>query len=588
MAVSDPFRGTPGRKGGTRMRGAKAVVETLKAYDTKYVFGVPGSSFPIYAEFAGRNDIMPILTRDERGAACMADGYARISHKPGVCSAVEGPGTTNLLTGIGEAFMSSIPVIALTGARSPSDTDKNPIMFCRGRVYDTFDVLKPYTKWGVQVHDPARVSELISRAFTISTSGRPGPVQVELYPDAIYGEWDYEIAGDERYKTWPSHRPWPEPEKCAAAAKLLAAAKRPVIVAGGGVLHAKAWNELIALAEHLSIPVATSLFGKGSIPETHPLAVGVSGIHSRRSANEVVSDADLVLFVGSNTDMHTTNKWTIPQPGAVQVIHIDVDPDEIGRNYPTAVGIIADAKTALQGLYQEVLKLQPEKLHRQDRYDFVNDRVSAWRKGIAAAQRSDASPLMPQRLIWELMNFLDDDAILLGDLSFSSVWLDVHYDVRQAGRNITYARGFDLLGWGLPASLGAKLAAPDRQVLSLMGDGSMGYCIGELETARRHNIPAVNVVLNNGTLGYEKFLIKYYNEPGKITNEWPACDFVDTDYAAIARAFGCFGARVEHPSQLRPALEQAFASEKPAVIDVVIDPDIIPPITFFPEADRSL
>jgi acetolactate synthase-1/2/3 large subunit len=588
MTVSDPFRGTPVARGGTRMRGAKAVIETLVAYDTKYVFGVPGSSFPIYAEFAGRNDIMPILARDERGAACMADGYARISHKPGVCSAVEGPGTTNLLTGIGEAWMSSIPIIALTGARATSDTDKNPIMFCRGRVYDTFDVLKPYTKWSVQVHEPARVSEFISRAFTLATSGRPGPVQVELFPDAIYKEWDYNIKGDSRYAVWPSHRTWPEPEKCVQAAKLLLAAKRPVIVAGGGVLHAQAWDELRALAEHLSIPVATSLFGKGSIPETHPLAVGVSGIHSRVSANQILQEADLVMFVGSNTDMHTTNKWTIPMPGAVTVIHIDVDPDEIGRNYPTEVGIIADAKPALACVFQEVRKLQPTVMHIKERYDAVALRVGAWRKGIAAAQRSDATPIMPQRLIWELMNFLDDDAILLGDLSFSSVWLDVHYDVRKAGRHITYARGFDLLGWGLPASLGAKLAAPDRQVLSLIGDGSLGYCIGELETARRHNIAAVNVVLNNSTLGYEKFLIKYFNEPGKITSEYPGCDFSNTDYAAIARAFGCVGIRVEHPKQLRPALEQAFASERPALIDVVIDPDVIPPITFFPENERSL
>jgi acetolactate synthase-1/2/3 large subunit len=286
--------------------------------------------------------------------------------------------------------------------------------------------------------------------------------------------------------------------------------------------------------------------------------------------------------------MHTTNKWTIPEPGAVKVIHIDIDPDEIGRNYPTEVAIIADAKVALACLLDEVVKLQPQPLHRQERYDAVAESVGAWRRGIAAMQRSDASPVVPQRLIWELMEFLDDDTILLGDLSFSSVWMDVHYDVRKAGRNITYARGFDLLGWGLPASLGAKLAAPDRKVLSLMGDGSVGYCIGELETARRHNIATVNVVLNNGTLGYEKFLIKYFNEPGKITPEWPACDFADTDYAAIARAFGCVGIRVEHPSQLRPALEQAFASERPAVIDVVIDPEIIPPITFFPEEDRSL
>ncbi len=570
------------------MRGAKAVLETLKAFGVDYFFGVPGITLPIFAEFAGRDDIQLILTRDERAAACMADGYARISYKPGICSGCEGPGTTNLLTGIGEAWMSSIPVIAITGARSTSETDKNPIMFCRGRVFDTFEVLKPFTKWSVQVHQASRVPEMLSRAFTIATTGRPGPVQVELMPEAMYEDADYEISGVSEYMTYPAQRTWPDPAKCVAAAKILLEAANPVIVAGGGVLHAQACQELIALAEHLTIPVATSLYGKGSISETHPLAVGVSGIHARVSANQTVSAADVVLFVGSNTDMHTTNKWTIPAPGEVRVIHIDVDPDEIGRNYPTEVGIVADAKNALSMLLQEVRKLRPEPMVVPERLETVARRVNAWRQGISVDQRSDAVPIKPQRLMREISDFLDDDAILLGDLSFSSVWLDVHYDVREPGRSITYARGFDILGWGLPASLGAKLAAPDRQVLSIIGDGSLGYCVGELETARRYNIPAVNVVLNNGTLGYENFLIRYFNEPGEITRETPGCDYSDTDYAAIARAFGCVGIRVEHPKEIRPALEKAFASGRPAIIDVLIDPEIIPPITYFPEADRSL
>jgi acetolactate synthase-1/2/3 large subunit len=587
IGISDPFRGTPIPAKGTRMRGAKAVIETMKAYGTDYFFGIPGSTIPLFAEFAGRNDVKLILTRDERGAACMADGYARISHKPGLCTAVEGPGTTNLLTGIGEAWMSSVPVIAITAARTPTESAKNPIMFCRGRVYDTFDVLKPYTKWSIQVHHPARVAELIGRAYTIATTGRPGPVQVELYPDAMYQEWEYNIAGDREYSVWPAQRSWPDPSKLRAAAELLVEAKRPVIISGGGVVHGGAWDELIALAEHLSIPVATSLFGKGSIPERHSLAVGVCGIHPRLSANQTVADADLVLFVGSNTDMHTTNKWTNPAPGEVTVIHIDIDPEEIGRNYPTTVGIVSDAKTGLAGLLEAVKTLVPRKRHLPEVYDRVARRVNAWREKIRPDQLSDATPIKPQRLMHEISQFLRPDAIVLGDLSFSSIWVDVHYDCPIPGPNVTYARGFDLLGWGLPASLGAQLAAPGRQVLSLTGDGSLGYCIGELETAARYNIPAVNVVLNNSTLGYEKFLIKYYNQPGKITPMQPGCDYGPVDWAAVARGFGCVGIRVEHPSQIRPALEEAFASRRPALIDVIIDAEVIPPSTFFAEDIRS-
>lgn len=589
MSVSDPFRGTPMVSKGVRMRGSKAVVETLKAHGTEYLFGVPGSTIPLFAEFAGRDDVKLILTRDERGAACMADGYARISHKPGVCTAIEGPGTTNLLTGIGEAWMSSIPVIAITAARTPTESAKNPIMFCRGRVYDTFDVLKPYTKWGIQVHHPARVSELISRAYAISTTGRPGPVQVELYPDAMYQEWEFDIEGqaDMQYSTWPAQPVWPDPAKLKEAAKLLVAAKKPVLIAGGGVVRARAWPELIELAEYLSIPVATSLFGKGSIPEKHPLAVGCCGIHSRLSANQTVEDSDLALFIGSNTDMHTTNKWTSPVPGETTVLHIDIDPEELGRNYPTAVGIVSDAKTGLAGLLAAVKEIVPKKRHLQERYDTVKTRVDNWRAKIHPDQISDAMPIKPQRLMREIADFLKPDAIVLGDLSFSSIWVNVHYDTPIPGPFITYARGFDLLGWGLPASLGAQLAAPGKQVLSLIGDGSLGYCIGELETAARYNIPAVNVVLNNSTLGYEKFLIKYFNEPGKITPEQPGCDYTNVDYAAVARAFGCVGIRVTHPSQIRPALEEAFASGRPALIDVVIDAEVIPPSTFFSEDIRS-
>jgi acetolactate synthase-1/2/3 large subunit len=587
MAMS-PLGRKAGPTDGIRMRGAKAVLDTLAAFGTEYVFGVPGSTLPIFAEFAGRDDVKLVLARDERAAASMADGYARISHKPGVCTGGEGPGTTNLLTGIGEAYMSSVPVIAITAARSPLEDDKNPIMFCRGRVHNTFRVLEPYTKWSVQAHSPDRVPELLARAFTIATTGRPGPVQVELYPDAQRQEAVVEIKGDLEYSVWPAQRVWPDPAKLEAAARLLLSARFPVIVAGGGVVSSGAFDELLALAEHLSAPVATSLFGKGSIAETHPLAVGCSGIHSRASANEIVSKADLVMFIGSNTDAHTTNKWTVPEPGKVKVIHLDIDPDEIGRNYPTEVGIVADAKTGLGGLLAAVRQIQPTASKVQERYDAVAKAVGAWRRGIAEDQNSDAVPIRPQRLMREVNEFLKPDAILLGDLSFSSVWVCVHHDCKQAGRNITYARGFDILGWGLPASLGAKLAAPDRQVLSIVGDGSLGYCIGELETARRHNIAAVNIVLNNGGLGYEKLLINYHNKPGQFTEETPGCDYVDTDYAAIARAFGCVGIRVERPEQIRPALEEAFASGRPAIIDVVVDPNVIPPITYFPENRRSL
>ena len=588
MATINPLRGTVLTGKGSRMRGARAVVETLKAHGTEYLFGIPGNTIPLFAEFAGRNDIKPILTRDERGAACMADGYARISQKPGVCTGTSGAGTTNMLTGIAEAWMSSIPVIAITSARTTTETGKNPIMFCRGRVYDTFDVLKPYTKWGIQVHHAARVSELLSRAYAIATTGRPGPVQVELYPPAMLDEWDYDIVGDQEFSVWPAARVWPDPSKLAAAAKLLVEAKRPVIVSGGGVVRAGAWDEMIALAEHLSIPVATTLFGKGSIPEKHPLAVGVCGIHSRISANQTVEQADLVFFIGSNTDEHTTNKGTLPAPGKVTIIHLDVDPEEIGRNYPTAVGIVSDAKTGLAGLLDAVKALVPQQRYVKERYEFVAERVTAWRERIRPDQLSDATPIKPQRLIHEISNFLNKDAIVLGDLSFSSIWVDVHYDVPIPGPFVTYARGFDMLGWGLPASLGAQLAAPGRQVLSVIGDGSLGFCIGELETARRYNIPAVNVVLNNSTLGYEKFLMKYCNKPGEIMHEHPGCDYSDTDYAAVARGFGCVGIRVEHPSEIRPALEKAFASGRPALIDVVIDQNVLPPSTYFPEEVRSV
>ncbi|MCW4037296.1 MAG: thiamine pyrophosphate-binding protein [Candidatus Bathyarchaeota archaeon] len=530
----------------TKVTGAKAIAQTLKAHNVEYVFYIFGYGVPV-RELAAEGITM-VLTRNEKCAAYMADGYARISQKPGVAWGYRGPGSVNLAAGLADAYWSSSPVIALTSATQKTHVHRDS--------YQGIPDIRHFdevTKWNVDVPTPDIAGECLRNGFQIATSGCPGPVHINFHANAIYQEADItDPFGDKAYHKIPAKRVRPDPEDTKTVAKALVEARRPVIVAGQGALISGAWDEVIQLADLLKIPVATSNTGKGVIPDAHPLAIGVAGLYSKATANKMIQDSDLVFYIGCKTGNMATGNWTTPTPDTT-VVQLDIDPEFIGRNYKTAATMVCDAKLGLQDLIATLkqLKAKPPKGY-QSRLTEVADLMKQWNDEAAAAMSSDAKPITGHRLIKEIRNALTPHDILVTDTGSETIWSSLFYEVVMSGHNYICASGS--LGWSFPAAIGAKLAAGDRKVLNLIGDGGIGYHIGEFETAVRYNVPVVAVVLNNMS----------WAQPRETLTE-------PVGFSKVAQAFGGFGARVEHPENIADALKEAFDSGKPAIIDVVVD-----------------
>jgi acetolactate synthase-1/2/3 large subunit len=553
------------------MTGARALYETLRACGVTHVFGLD-SPEALYAEM-DRSEMRPITVRDERAGAIMADAYARVSGRPGVCTAIRGPGATNLITGLAEAWASSIPVVAVVNDVGTALVGRNPI-----QEVDHLALFRPITKWAVRLDRPERVSELTARAFVLATSGRPGPTLVSCPDDVLAAEGAGTglRPGARRY---PHLRTAPDPAAVREAVLVLGEAARPAIIAGGGVLSAGAWDELREVAELLDAPVATTPLGKGAIDEGHPLATGVMSAYTGgelgrgRVANEAIRDADVVLLVGTKTGNVATSNWTIPDPSS-RTVHIDVDVAEIGRNY-RSLGVVGDAKLALAALAAGLRAVGPRP--PTGRRTNLARALDEWRARIRPLAESSARPIRPERVLAEMSRFVDDDTIVCADASYSSLWAVDRLILRRPGRRLVSARGFGGIGWALPAGIGAKLAAPDKRVLCLTGDGAFGYVFQELETAARYGLGVVVIVLNNSTFAYQKHAEQLHYGRSFET------DLLDVDYAALARVLRCDGISVSDPDQLAPALSAAIASGRPTVVNVVIDPEAFPPITAFDE-----
>jgi acetolactate synthase-1/2/3 large subunit len=400
----------------------------------------------------------------------------------------------------------------------------------------------------------------------------------EMVVDA---EAELEVIIEERFAQVPPFRPGPDVVQVQRAAQLLRQSQRPVLIAGGGVTASQAHAEVVQLAEMLSMPVATSLNAKGTIREDHPLALGIPGTYSRRCANQIVSEADLVLFVGSHTGGQVTHFWQIPRPGTT-VIQIDIDPAELGRNYPAEVALCGDAKVTLQRLVEN---LAPEETGRSGTErrawaERAGQLVSQWRKELEPRFNSDAVPIRPERICAELAHQLPADAILVSDTGHSGIWTGTMIDLTQP--NQRYLRCAGSLGWGLPAAMGVKCAAPERPVICFTGDGGFWYHMDELETAVRCNINTVTIVNNNHSLNQVRSGVNrvYADQPGNSDEMWV---FQDLDLARVAESMGCLGIRVERPGSIQSALEQALAADRPVVVDVVSDIDIVAPLPVIPD-----
>ena len=553
------------------MTGGRFMAETLDGYGVTHVFFVPVIIQRALLEME-KLGIKRILTHGEKAAAYMADGYARASHKPGICAA-QNVGAANLAAGLQDPFLGGSPVLAITGRKPRISQHRNS--------YQEVDHLRPFsavTKYSVPVDSAEQLPFLLRQALREATSGAPGPVHLDLEGTSgnivMEGEADLEVIIEENFTRVPAYRPEPEAAMVRAAAQALSAAQRPVIVAGGGVTASGAQQEVVQLAEMMSIPVATSLNAKTAIPDGHRLSVGVCGSYSRTCANRLVSEADLVLYIGSHTGSQVTNEWTVPSLDT-PVIQIDIDPSELGRSYPAKATLQGDAKACLRRLMEVLEPLGP----RTEWVNRAQELVAEWREGVSEVANSDGSPIRPERLCKELTDFLPSDAVLISDTGHSGIWTGTMIDLKEQTQQ--YIRCAGSLGWGFPGALGAKCALPDRPVICFTGDGGFWYHMSELETALRYGINAVIVVNNNHSLNQEKRSNDrlYAGQPGNPEELW---HMLDVDLAKLAQTIGCFGIRVDQPGQIQSALEQAIASGKPAVVDVVTDIEGIAPPAWRP------
>jgi acetolactate synthase I/II/III large subunit len=542
------------------MTGSRFFAEAMHAYGVTHIFFVPTMLLPAMAAMEDMN-IRRVVTHGEKAAAYMADGYARALHRPGICMA-QNIGAANLAAGLRDAYMACAPVIAITGG--PDSDSRYRYLY---QEIEDFSMFDPVTKFNARIDKLSRLPDLLRQAFREATTGTPGPVHLETrgsHGQVVEEEGNLELVVEPPYKQYPAFRPEPEMAMVREAAAALARAERPVIVAGGGATASQAEQEVVKIAEMLSIPVATSLNGKGTISDDHPLALGVVGTYSRRCANQGVAEADLVFFIGSHTGSQVTNNWKIPRPGT-QVIQVDISSSDLGRNYPNSVSLLGDAKATLQRLIDTIKPLEP----RSGWVRRARQLVSEWREEVAPLRNSEAVPMRPERLCKEITEFLPSNAVLVSDTGHSGIWSGTMIDLEKPGQR--YIRCAGSLGWAFPASLGVKCALPDNPVLCFTGDGGFYYHLAELETAARFGIHAVIVVNDNRSLNQETRLFDAAyggQQRGKARDMWV---FEDINLAKVAEAMGCFSIRVERPSELKGALERAFASNKPAVVDVVSD-----------------
>jgi acetolactate synthase-1/2/3 large subunit len=551
--------------GAVAMTGGEALARALLAHEPGPMFGMGGFQLLPFYEACRSLGLAHHLINDERCGAFAADAWARVTNRPGLCDATLGPGATNLVTGLVESLNAGIPLVALAGDSNRDHSWKNMTQESRQT-----EILRPACKELIRIERTQRIPELVRRAYAVATSGRPGPVVLDVPEDVAHGEHDFRPADfvpDPATLRAPSRRTRPDGRELARAAALLAKAARPVLLVGGGIHLSEAWEALQALAEAQQIPVAHSISGKGGIACAHPLSAGLFGRYSR-IANELIAESDLLIVVGCKLGEIATRRFQLIPEGKA-LIHIEAVPEEIGRTTRATIGLAADARLALEDLLLAAPALLPE--GRAAFAASVAPRMAAWRRDAADRLESDETPINVGRLLNELNGAMGERDILVADGGFAGHWGGLLFDTKRAGRHFIADRGFASIGYGAPGALGAQLAAGEgRRVVGLTGDGGFNMTIGEIETARRAGAPVVLVVFNNAASGYVKALQHAVYGQGA----YQSSDLSEVDYAAAARAFGCHGLRVERPERLRPAILEALENTNtPTVLDVIVTRD---------------
>ncbi len=556
------------------LRPPERLARALKRHGVEFLFGQ--SNPPQLTLAADDLGIRQIGYRQENAGTYMADGYARATGKVGVVTAQNGPAATLVVPGLAECLSASIPVVALVQDVGPNARDRNAF-----QELDQMALFEGVSKWTRRVTTTDRIEDYVDMAFTAAASGRPGPA-VLLISMELLGEREEKPVPARKASlgTYPLDRPQPEAARVEEAAALLAGARAPIVYAGGGVIGSRAEAELRALQERAHLPVATSTMGKGGVDETHPLSMGIIGYYMAargmaKFMRPLVDEADVVLLVGNRTNQNGTDSWKLLPPGAAY-IHIDIDPMEIGRNYE-AVRLQGDAKLTLAALAKAMgsQDLSKRRAARAGLESTIADAKAKHREEAAPVTGSARVPIRPERFMAELERQLADDHIIVADASFSSIWI-ANYLTARADRRFITPRGQAGLGWGFPLAMGAKVGRPDRPVFAVVGDGGFGHVWSELETARRHGVRVVVAVMNNAILGYQKHAENA--GLGRYTN---VCEFAPVDHAAIAEACGVKGIRLERAESTADAIREALAHDGPVVIDVLADPDAMPPVPAF-------
>jgi acetolactate synthase-1/2/3 large subunit len=552
---------------------AQIIADCLARHEVEVMFSQCLPSALLHA--AEDIGIEHFMYRTENAGTYMADSYARLTGKVGVVTAQNGPAATLLVPGLAEALKVSIPIVALVQDVNRPQADRNAF-----QEYDHVALFQGCTKWVKRVTEASRVEDYIDMAFASAASGRPGPVALMLPADLLLERIELTKPRTASLGAFPLDRTMADPSRIRNAVELLAKAKNPLLLAGGGVHISKASSEVARLQAECHLPVMTTVMGKGAVDERHPLSMGVTGyamgkLSPTRYMQPIIDEADVILLAGSRTNQNGTDSWAL-YPDSAQLIHIDVDGVEIGRNYE-AMRLKGDAKLTLGAICDALAGRRQSNPETQTR---IADAKKRHQADIAEIECSGSSPIRPERLAADLRRILTEDTIVVADASYATLWVACYLPALKPGMRFITPRGLAGLGWGFPMAIAAKAANKQAPVLCMVGDGGFAHVWSELETAHRQQTPVVVTVLNNGCLGYQKDA-----EDVKFKRHSERCYFTDVDHAQIARASGCRGVRVEKADDYLPAVREALNANETTVIDVITDPLAYPPVTFFDGLD---
>mgnify|MGYP001485307823 FL=1 len=544
------------------MIGATALMKALEKEGVKEVFGLPGgANLPMYDEL-GKSNIRHILVRHEQSAAHMADGFGRVSRKPGVCFATSGPGATNLLTGIATAQADSAPMVAVTGQVPVAMIGKDAF-----QESDIIGMANPALKYSYQPRTPEEIPTMVKQGFYIAETGRPGPVLLDIPKDVQQNEGNIPFPDEVRV---PGYHPWTDPDmqNTGRAVELLLSAKKPIILAGGGVIISSAFAELQSIAELLMIPVVTTFKGKGAFPENHPLSLGPIGMHGHAEANKLMTEADCVLAIGTRFSDRSVGTFEEFEKN-LKIIHMDVDPAEIGKNQTTSVAVVGDVRTSLR-IFGKLLMDKAVRASDDNPWlKHVKETKQYWRENL----KIHPGEMGAAKILRKLRELLPKESIVTTEVGQHQMWASLFFDAIHPGTFFS-STGLGTMGWGFPAAIGAKTARPDVPVVDIAGDGSFNMTEHSLATAVLEDLPVIVFLINNYSLGMVAQWQRTFYDRRMVGVDLKKCP----DYVKLAESYGAQGIRAQSMDELEKAIKDGLNSDVATVIDIPIDPeeDVLP------------